>query len=214
MDAAKLPDHVRRNREAWDRMAPDYAAGGRASWLARRGARPVGIDISDKQLETARALQREFGLDFPLINGNAEHVPLPDASFDFAVSEYGAAIWADPYAWIPEAARLLRPGGTLVVFGNSTLLLLCSQEVEAPAEDRLLRPQFGMHRFEWPDDEGVEFHLSHGDWIRLFRSSGFEVEDLVEIQAPVGATTRFDFVTPEWARKWPSEEGWKVRKVR
>ena len=67
-----------------------------SAWLARRGAKPVGIDNSPRQLETAKTLQQEFGIEFPLILGNAEEVPLPDASFDFAISEYGAAIWADP----------------------------------------------------------------------------------------------------------------------
>jgi ubiquinone/menaquinone biosynthesis C-methylase UbiE len=80
-----------------------------SAWLARRGARPVGIDNSEQQLATARRLQAQHSLVFPLIHGNAESVPYPDESFDFAISEYGAAIWADPYHWIPEAARLLRP---------------------------------------------------------------------------------------------------------
>ena len=78
-----------------------------SAWLARLGARPVGIDNSPNQLATARMLQAEHGLEFPLLLGNAEAVPYPDASFDLAISEYGAALWADPYAWIPEAARLL-----------------------------------------------------------------------------------------------------------
>ena len=72
--------------------APAYVS----AWLAKRGAKPVGIDNSPKQLEAARAFQQEFGIEFPLILGNAETVPLPDASFDLAVSEYGAALWADP----------------------------------------------------------------------------------------------------------------------
>ena len=75
------------------------------AWLARRGARVTGIDNSAEQLKTARRLQDEHDLHFPLIHGNAEDTGLPDASFDLAVSEYGAAIWADPYRWIPEAAR-------------------------------------------------------------------------------------------------------------
>lgn len=92
--------------------------------------------------------------------------------------------------------------------------MLCVAELEAddPATDRLLRPYFGMHRFEWPDEDSVEFHLGYGDWIRLFRASGFDVEDLVELRPPAGATTRYPFVTAEWARSWPSEEAWKARK--
>ena len=106
-----------------------------SAWLARRGARPVGIDNSPRQLETARRLQAEHALEFPLLLGNAESVPLPDASFDLAISEYGAATWADPFRWVPEAARLLRPGGRLH-FLKSSPLLLCS----AAPTPRMQRP--------------------------------------------------------------------------
>jgi len=184
-----------------------------AAWLARRGARVVGIDNSDAQLATARRLQQEHGLEFPLLHGNAEAVPYPDASFDFAISEYGACLWAEPQRWVPEAARLLRPGGQLVFLVNSFLLALClPPEENVAATDRLLRPAFGMYRVEWPNDPGVEFHLSHGNWIRLLRRSGFEIEDLIEVRPPADATSPFPFVTLEWARQWPGEEVWKVRK--
>jgi SAM-dependent methyltransferase len=184
-----------------------------SAWLTRRGARVTGIDNSAAQLDTARSLQGEFGLRFPLIHGDAEQVPLPDASFDLAISEYGASIWSDPYRWIPEAARLLRPGGDLIFLVNGTVLMLCMPDEEnVPAGDRLLRDYFGMHRFEWPDDPSVEFHLGYGDWIRLLRSSGFEVIDLVELRPGPGATTRYEFVTLDWARRWPSEEVWIARK--
>jgi SAM-dependent methyltransferase len=185
-----------------------------SAWLARLGARPVGIDNSPKQLETARRLQVEHGLDFPLLLGNAESVPYPDASFDMAISEYGAAIWADPYLWLPEAARLLRPGGRLVFLINGYLQILCAPDSEDAATDRLLHDQFGSYRFEWSSDESVEFHLAHGEMIRLLHRAGFEVEDLIEIQAPEGATTRHAYVSPQWARRWPSEEIWKARKTR
>jgi len=185
-----------------------------SAWLARRGARVVGLDNSERQLETARQLQQEFGLEFPLLHASAEDVPLGDASFDVVWSEYGACLWADPYLWIPQAARLLRPGGLLEFLTNGTFLALCFPEDESPVSDRLLRDYFGMHRFEWPEeDSSVEFHLGYGDWIRLLRANGFEVEELREIQAPEGAPpNRFGYVTPEWARRWPSEEVWRARK--
>ena len=69
-----------------------------------------------------------------------------------------------------------------------------------------------MHRFEWPDDESVEFHLGHGDMIRLLRGCGLEVEDLLELRPEPDATTRYPFVTLEWVRQWPCEEVWKARK--
>ncbi|HKZ06021.1 MAG TPA: class I SAM-dependent methyltransferase [Methylomirabilota bacterium] len=249
-----LPEHVRRNRLAWDRLAPEYAeAGGRAwadeeprwgiwgiperelrllppvagrdvielgcgtayisAWLARRGARVVGIDNSARQLDTARALQREHGVSFPLIHGNAEAVPRPDASFDLAVSEYGASIWCDPYRWIPEAARLLRPGGDLVFLKNGLFRILTTPDDAERADDRLVRSYFGLHRVEWSDDGSVEFDLPYGEWIRLFRASGFTVERLVELRPLADAESgRYTFVTLEWARRWPSEEVWHVRK--
>jgi SAM-dependent methyltransferase len=182
-----------------------------SAWLARRGARVVGLDVTPAQLETARRMQAESGLAFPLVEASAEAVPLADTSFDLVLSEYGASIWCDPAVWIPEAARLLRPGGRLVFLRNSTLVILCSPD-EGRAEERLARPQFGMRRFEW--DGGVEFHLAHGDWIALLREAGFDVERLVELQAPAEAADHpyYDFVPAEWARQWPAEEIWVARK--
>jgi SAM-dependent methyltransferase len=186
-----------------------------SAWLARLGARPVGVDVTPAQLESARAMQGRFGLEFPLVEASAEDVPLEDESFDVAISEYGASIWADPYRWIPEAARLLRPEGELVFLVNGTLSILCMQDEEIPPTDALRRPYFGMHRFDWEDDGSVEFHLGYGDWIRLLRANGFELLDLIEIQAPAESDPhRYGGLpTPEWARRWPSEEIWRARKV-
>jgi len=184
-----------------------------SAWLARRGARVVGLDNSARQLAHARALQRERGLAFPLVHADAEHAPLRGERFDVALSEYGASIWCDPYRWIPEAARLLRPGGVLVFLKCGLLRLLCTPDDAEHATDRLARDLFGLHRIEWSDDGSVEFDLPHGEWIRLFRANGLQIEALIEVRAPEGGSSgRFTFVTPEWARRWPSEEIWRVRK--
>jgi SAM-dependent methyltransferase len=184
-----------------------------SAWLAKRGARPVGVDVTPAQLDTARRLQAETGLEFPLVEASAESVPLPDASFDLAFSEYGASIWCDPYLWLPEAYRLLRPGGRLVFLCNSPLVILCALEEPDATSETLQRPQRAMHRLDWADG-GVEFHLGHGDMFRALRSAGFEVENLVELFAPEGAKTHeyYDFVSADWARKWPVEEIWAARK--
>jgi SAM-dependent methyltransferase len=187
-----------------------------SSWLARRGARAVGVDLNPDQLERARGFQREFELEFPLIEANAEDVELPDGSFDLAISEYGASTWCDPYKWIPEAKRLLRPGGLLVFLRNSTLLTLCS-DAKGVVRESLERPLPGLYRIDWVDDEGdgTEFHISHGHLIDLLRGNGFEVERLVELYAPEGAIANplWDFVSPEWASSWPAEEIWVARKL-
>jgi SAM-dependent methyltransferase len=185
-----------------------------SAWLAKRGARPVGVDVTPAQLETARRLQRETGVEFSLIEANAEDVPLSDEGFDLAVSEYGASIWCDPYRWIPEAHRLLRPGGRLVFLRSSPLLILCAVEEPDSTSETLQRAQRGMYRLEWPDG-GVEFHLPHGELLRLLRETGFEVEGLVELYAPDGGETHpyYSYVTANWARQWPAEEIWAARKT-
>jgi SAM-dependent methyltransferase len=185
-----------------------------SAWLAKRGARPIGVDPTPAQLATARRMQTETGIEFPLVEAAAEAVPLPDASFDLAVSEYGASLWAVPERWLAEASRLLRPGGRLVFLTNSILVILCSPDAGV-AEERLLRPQFdGLDRIEWPGELGVEYHPTHGQWIHLLRENGFEVEALHELQAPEARTTHtfYDYVTIDWARKWPSEDIWVARR--
>ncbi len=187
-----------------------------SAWMARRGARVVGIDNSERQLETARRLSGEHGVGLTLLHGNAETVPVPASSFDFAISEYGAAIWCDPYVWIPEAHRLLRPGGRLVFLGSSPLASICAPADGSRVIDRLCRDYFGLHKLDWRSVEinpgGVEFNLPISGWFDLFRRTGFEVVDYCEIQAPETAReNRFD-VSVAWARRYPSEHVWKVRK--
>jgi len=184
-----------------------------SAWLAKRGARVVGVDPTPAQLETARRMQAEFGLEFPLIEAPGEDVPLPDASFDLVHSEHGAATWADPYRWIPEAARLLRPGGRLVFLHTTPLAMICFPDV-GDAKRGLQRPYFGMHRFQWTPEDGVEFQLTHGDWIEVLHDAGLEIERLIELRTPEGAT-RHEYYSdwdPEWGRSWPGEEIWVARK--
>ena len=183
-----------------------------SAWFVRRGARAVGVDPTPAQLETARRLQQKTGIEFELIEAIGENVPLPDASFDLVFSEYGASIWADPYRWIPEAARLVRPGGRLVFLCNSVLSTLC-MKLNGVGE-ALVRPQRGLHKLEWPDTHEVEFHLGHGEWIEVLATNGFAVERLIELFAPQDAETHtfYSYVTPEWGSKWPVEDLWVARK--
>ena len=183
-----------------------------SAWLARRGARPVGVDPTPAQLETARRLQQETGIEFPLIEAIGEDVPLPDSSFDLVVSEYGASLWAEPARWIPEAARLLRPGGRLIFLTNSTLCALCMGMEGVGAQ--LVRPLSGLRRTEWPDTHEVEFHLPHSEWIDLLRANSFEIERLVDVYAPPESETHtyYKYVSAEWARQWPADEVWVARK--
>jgi SAM-dependent methyltransferase len=238
---AAAPDWVAAGRAAWERPRPDWGmwavpeeqvhilpdvrgldvidlgcgTGYWCAWFARLGASPVGLDVSEEQLETARALQREHRIDFPLVHASAEAPPFEDRSFDLAFSEYGAAIWCDPYAWIPQAFRLLRPGGRLIFLCNSVLSMLTAPPSEDPAGDTLLRPQFGLHRIDWPDTGETDFHLPHGEMLRLLRETGFEVEALHELRAPEGDDDEVRyFIRRGWARQWPCEEVWVARRRR
>lgn len=187
---------------------------GAARWsiaLAQQGARPVGLDLSSRQLAQARRLMSEAGVDFPLIEASAEAVPLPDASFDIVFCDWGAMTFCDPYRTVPEVARLLRPSGLFAFATATPLYCVCEDHHADVVREQLLHAYFGLHRIEWDDE--VDFQLPYGEWIRLFRQHGFVVEDLMETRPPNNATTSYrDEAANAWARKWPMENIWRVRK--
>jgi SAM-dependent methyltransferase len=186
-----------------------------SAWLARRGARPVGVDVTPAQLDTARRMQARFGLEFPLLEASAEDVPLPDASFDLALSEFGASIWCDPERWLPEAARLLRPRGRLVFMRGSTLMLLCGLTGDQVGE-RIELDWKRLDRMDLREEGGgIEFHPPTGVMLEHLRHAGFELLELRELLAPADARTHpyYSFVTADWGRRWPSAEVWVARKT-
>lgn len=189
---------------------------GAAQWsilLAQRGARVVGLDNSERQLEHAREAMAEAGVEFRLLHAAAEDVPLPDESFDVVFSDHGALSWSDPFTTLPEAARLLRRGGLLAFSTTSALAAICWSEVDDKVGPALRHDYFGLHSFD--EGEGVNYQLPYGEWIRLFSVNGLVVEDLIEPQPPEDATsTYWDETEWDWARRWPSESIWKARKER
>lgn len=188
-----------------------------AAWMTRRGATVTAIDNSERQLATAARLARQYDIELELIHGNAEIVDKPDGSYEFAVSEYGAALWADPYAWIPEAYRLLTTGGELVLLSHHILAAICAPtDGSLPITKRLEQPYFGQHRQDWQaaagDPGGIEFTLTTSAWIKLFHKTGFEIVDYNEVQAPADAEGVPFSISAEWAKAFPSEQIWWVRK--
>jgi SAM-dependent methyltransferase len=175
--------------------------------------RPVAVDFAQNQLRAVDSLQGEFGVRFPTVSGNAEAIPFDEESFDLAISEYGVSLWSDPRRWLPEARRVLRPEGRLVFLTANPILTTCTPMDGGRAQDRLLRKYFGLFRTEFDQRGPVEFHLTHGHWIRLLRSAGFVVDDLIEVRPHPAVHPRYDIVSPEWAQQWPSEDVWIAHKA-
>ena len=61
-----------------------------SAWLAKRSARPIGVDVTPAQLATARRMMAETGIEFPLVEADAAETGLPGGSADLVISEYGA----------------------------------------------------------------------------------------------------------------------------
>jgi ubiquinone/menaquinone biosynthesis C-methylase UbiE len=195
------------------RVVLEVGCGG-AQWsvaLAGQGANAVGLDVSERQLEFAKRLVHEQAVDVPLVQASADAIPFVGGTFDIVFCDFGAVTFVDPYAAVPEVARVLRRGGLFAFLTTSPLFTIAWREEEERPTTTLQRDYFGMHRIEWPD--GVEFQLPHGEWIRVFRNNGFVVEDLIEIRPPEDATTTYEGRPLAWARRWPAEDLWRLRKL-
>ncbi len=187
---------------------------GAARWsiaLAKRGARVVGLDVSERQLEHARRNMRDAAVEFPLVHASAEAAPLAESSFDIVFCDHGAMTFCDPSRTVPEAARMLRPGGLLAFSAATPILNICWNEAQDRVDDRLHANYFDQRCFE--DASSVNFSLPYGEWIDLFRSNGFTIENLIELRPPADAQTTYtDYAPLEWARAWPAEQIWRVKK--
>jgi SAM-dependent methyltransferase len=188
---------------------------GAARWslaLARRGARAVGIDLSGEQLGHARRAVVRAKMPVALVQGSAEDLPFHGDTFDVLFCDHGAMSFADPDRTVPEAARVLRPGGLLAFSIASPLHFLCWNPETQLIDDRLHGDYFQMRSDE--DESSIQFQRPYGDWISLFRQSGLQVEELLHLRPARNATTTYtDYVPLEWARRWPAEDLWRVRKA-
>jgi ubiquinone/menaquinone biosynthesis C-methylase UbiE len=189
---------------------------GAARWsaaLAARGARAVGIDVSGNQLAEARRKLARRRPPVELVQGSAEELPFRDEAFDVAFCDHGAMEFADPERTVPEAARVLRPGGVLAFSIASPLLFMCWNPKTEKIEQTLHGDYFRMRSDTY--EESIQFQLPYGEWIRLFRTHGLEVEELIHLRPSPRATTSYDdYIDLEWARRWPAEDLWRVRKRR
>jgi SAM-dependent methyltransferase len=192
---------------------------GAAQWsieLARFGARAVGMDFSSRQLAHADRFVRANEIDVPLIMADGERLPFKDSSFDVVFCDYGVMTFADPYATVPEVARVLRSDGRFAFSTTTPIFMMCLPDGAEHPSSGLSGDYFGMHEMRYLEDDGtesVEFQLPYGEWIRLFRENGLVIDALVETRPRPGTSstyrTREDL---DWALRWPMECIWKLRR--
>jgi ubiquinone/menaquinone biosynthesis C-methylase UbiE len=190
----------------------EFGCGGAqwSRWLSEMGANPIGLDLSLNQLRHARGSMRRTGASFAVVNADAERTPFTDESFDVVMCDHGAMTFADPFRTVPEASRVLRPGGLLAFSHSSPFHFVCWDDEEDRVTERLSHDYFGMRKW---NQETVDFMLPYGSWIRLFREHGLVVEDLIEPRPAPRARTTYEWFAPlEWARRFPAESIWKLRK--
>ncbi len=189
---------------------------GAARWsaaLATAGARAVGIDVSWAQLAHAVGVVRRSRRSVPLVRGNAERLPFRNESFDVVFCDWGAMTFCDPHRTVPEAARVLRPGGRFVFSTSSPFRSVAQDRRTDHLGHELLYDYFSLGRIEYPDGE-VNFQLPYGEWIRLFAESDLVVQALSETQpGPRDESSYLSASASKWARRWPLESIWQVRKA-
>ena len=187
---------------------------GAARWsiaLAQRGARSVGLDLSPRQLAHARGLMAAARVAFPLVEASAEAVPLADTSFDIVFCDWGAMTFCDPARTVREAARLLRPAGLFAFATGTPIQCICEDVAADRLQRHLVNDYFGLTHLDWGDE--VDFQIPYGEWLRLFREAVLLVEDLIETRPAEGQTSTYRSEEEnEWARHWPMENIWRLRK--
>jgi ubiquinone/menaquinone biosynthesis C-methylase UbiE len=85
---------------------------------AASGLHVTGIDLSDEMLDEAEKHALRTGMPDRIAfkKGDVAHIPFPDDSLDLVVSTLSLHHWGDPVGVLDEIARVLRPGGSFVVF--------------------------------------------------------------------------------------------------
>ena len=164
-----------------------------ARWLARNGARPVGLDLSAGMLRHAARRNAATGVAVPLVQAGAERLPFADGSFDLACSAFGAVPFvADPGRVMREVARVLAPGGRWVFAVNHPMRWAFSDD---PGPDGLVVAQSYFDRTPYVEVDAsgvptyVEHHRTLGDRVRDVVAAGLVLEDLVEPEWPEGRET-------------------------
>jgi SAM-dependent methyltransferase len=161
-----------------------------ARWLTTQGARAVGLDLSERQLQHARRIDDATGVRVPVVTGTATALPFADDAFDVVFSAFGALQFVRGSGdAVGEAARVLRPGGT---FAFSVTHPVRWTMPDDPTREGLVVTSSYWDRTPYVemDDEGAvtyaEHHRTLGDWVGHLHAAGFRLTRLVEPEWPPG----------------------------
>ena len=134
--------------------------------------RVVGVDIADSILATARRATAAVGFEPELVRGNLERLPLADAEFDVVVSIQVLEHLLDPVAGTRELARVLKPGGRLLLSTDNSARRV-TQALNAPRwlVATVLRKRGSRVKLQFPHRT-----VSKRELVGLLESAGLEIE--------------------------------------
>ena len=166
-------------------------AGQCSRWVRAHGGRPVGLDLSHRQLQHSLRIDDATGVRVPSVQGTATALPFPDSSFDVVFSSFGALQFvADIAVCVQATARVLRPGGRFAFSITHPTRWMFPDD---PGPEGLTASQSYWDRLPYVEiDEAsgvvayVEHHRTLGDWVALLAGAGFVLTDLLEPQWPEG----------------------------
>jgi SAM-dependent methyltransferase len=192
-------------------------AAGCSRWLITQGARPIGLDVSARQLQHARRIDEQTGLRVPVVQATATDLPFRDGSFDLACSAYGAVPFVDDSARLMvEVARVLRPGGRWVFSVNHPMTWVFADD---PGPEGLLARSsyFDRRPYVERDERGeptyVQHHRTLGDRVRELVAAGFHLDDLIEPEWPADHDQTWGAWSPLRGALLPGTAVFACRKV-
>jgi len=169
-------------------------------WLATQGARPTAVDLSGGMLRHARAGAAATGIEVPLVQADAQHLPFREAAFDVAFTAFGAVPFvADSARVMREVARVLRPGRRWV-FATSHPFRWVFPDDPGPLGLTATMSYFDRTPYVEFDQQGettyVEHHRTLGDRVAEINAAGFQLVAVIEPEWPAE-------LTQEWGQWSP-----------